>query len=75
VLPWAVLASVLSQARQWREATRDDSTYDPGKTLFTVLVGGNDMIYFDKPVDKILKKERSTLQVLIDGGAKKTSLC
>jgi hypothetical protein len=54
VLPWAVLASVLSQARQWREATRDDSTYDPGKTLFTVLVGGNDMIYFDKPVDKIL---------------------
>jgi thermolabile hemolysin len=70
VLPWAVLPGVLSQARQWREATRDDPTYDPGRTLFTVLVGGNDLIYFDTPVDEILEKERSTLQVLIDGGAK-----
>jgi thermolabile hemolysin len=38
--------------------------------LFTVLVGGNDLIYFNTPVEEILAKERAALQVLIDGGAR-----
>jgi thermolabile hemolysin len=70
VLPWADLPGVLSQARQWRDATQDDPSYDAGRTLFTVLVGGNDLIYFNTPVEEILAKERATLQVLIDGGAR-----
>jgi thermolabile hemolysin len=70
VFPWADIPGVLSQARQWRSATRADPSYDPGRTLFTVLVGGNDLIYFDTPVEQILAKEQETLQVLIDGGAR-----
>ncbi len=70
VLPWADIPGVLSQTRQWQRATGGDSSYDPGRTLFTVLVGGNDLIFFDTPVQEILAKERQALQVLIDGGAK-----
>jgi thermolabile hemolysin len=70
VLPWADIPGVLSQSLQWRRATHDDSTYDPGRTLFTVLVGGNDLIYFSTPVKEVLAKEQETLQVLISGGAK-----
>jgi thermolabile hemolysin len=70
VFPWADLPGVLSQTRQWRDATQYDPTYDPGRTLFTMLVGGNDLIYFNTPVEEILAKERTALQVLIDGGAR-----
>jgi len=70
VLPWADIPGVLSQSLQWRRATRDDPSYDPGRTLFTVLVGGNDLIYFNTPVKQILAKEQETLQVLISGGAR-----
>lgn len=70
VLPWADIPGVLSQTRQWRRATKDDPTYDPGRTLFTVLIGGNDLIFFNTPVQEILAKEQEALQVLIDGGAK-----
>lgn len=70
VLPWADIPGALSQSLQWRRATQDDPSYDPGRTLFTVLVGGNDLIYFDTPVKEILAKEQETLQVLISGGAR-----
>jgi thermolabile hemolysin len=70
VLPWADIPGVLSQARQWRQATKEDASYDPRRTLFTVLIGGNDLVFFNTPVQEILAKERETLQVLIDGGAR-----
>ena len=70
VLPWANLPGALSQSLQWRRATQDDPSYDAGRTLFTVLVGGNDLIYFDTPVKEMLAKEQETLQVLINGGAR-----
>jgi thermolabile hemolysin len=70
VLPWVAMPGLLSQVRAWRSATRDDRSYDPARTLFTVMVGGNDLIYFDTPSDEILAKEREAIDVLIDGGAK-----
>jgi thermolabile hemolysin len=70
VLPWADIPGALSQSLQWRRATQDDPSYDPGRTLSTVLVGGNDLIYFDTPVKEMLAKEQETLQVLINGGAR-----
>ncbi|MBY4831495.1 SGNH/GDSL hydrolase family protein [Burkholderia dolosa] len=70
VLPWVAMPGLLSQVRAWRSATRDDRSYDPARTLFTVMVGGNDLIYFDTPSDEILAKEREAIDILIDGGAK-----
>ncbi|HEF5875078.1 TPA: SGNH/GDSL hydrolase family protein [Burkholderia cenocepacia] len=70
VLQWVEMPGLLSQVRDWRRATRADRSYDPARTLFTVLVGGNDLIYFDTPPDEILAKEREAIDVLIDAGAK-----
>ena len=70
VLPWADIPGALSQSLQWRRETRDAPSYDPGRTLFTVLVGGNDLIFFNTPVKQILAKEQEILQVLITGGAR-----
>jgi thermolabile hemolysin len=69
VLPWADLPGLVSQVGQWRSATRDDGSYDPRRTLFTVLVGGNDLIFFHTPVEEILAKERDALHMLVDAGA------
>jgi thermolabile hemolysin len=70
VLPWAKVPGLVSQTRQWRQATAHDAAYDPGKTLFTVLIGGNDLIFFDTPPRTIVTEERSALEELIAGGAK-----
>ena len=35
-----------------------------------MLVGGNDLIFFGTPVEQILAKERETIGILIDGGAR-----
>ncbi|MFM0340796.1 SGNH/GDSL hydrolase family protein [Paraburkholderia fungorum] len=70
VLPWAKVPGLLSQSRQWRRATGEDPSYDPGRTLFTVLIGGNDLIFFGTSPREIVGKEVQALQVLIAGGAK-----
>ena len=70
IFPWADLPGAVSQARAWRESTGGDPAYDPARSLFTVLVGGNDLIFFDTTTRVILDGEARTVQQLIDGGAR-----
>jgi thermolabile hemolysin len=44
--------------------------YEPKNTLFTMLVGGNDVLQFGTPVKEMIAQERAALISLINYGAK-----
>jgi thermolabile hemolysin len=53
---------------------RYSSHYDPGKTLFFILFGGNDFITGNKKPDEVLKSFRTGIPRLIANGAKQIVL-
>lgn len=65
-----IVPGVLQQAKSWENYTRHDFNYSPNKTLFTMLIGGNDLIQYKIPVDTIIENQKKSLEILIKNGAK-----
>ncbi|WP_296226974.1 SGNH/GDSL hydrolase family protein [Ralstonia sp. UBA689] len=67
---YMVIPGVSQQVDSWITYMQSAPNYRPENTLFTVLVGGNDIINYNRTVDSIISVEQQALQKLINAGAK-----
>ncbi|TDR79805.1 SGNH/GDSL hydrolase family protein [Paludibacterium purpuratum] len=65
-----VLPGVRQQVASWREYARADPGYRPERTLFTLWIGGNDLINYDRTPEKVIEDVHATLTQLLDQGAR-----
>ena len=52
------------------QGVRLNQFYNPKNTLFTLLIGGNDVLQYETPVEKMIDQEEQALTSLINYGAK-----
>ncbi|MEH6460431.1 SGNH/GDSL hydrolase family protein [Chitinimonas sp. JJ19] len=69
-----VIAGVTDQVQSYKEYMQKAAAYRPEKTLFTVLIGGNDFVNYDRSVDQVIAGETSALQNLLNTGARNVLL-
>lgn len=65
-----VVPGLVQQVESFKYYLREDSGYRPENTLFTVLIGGNDLVNYGKSVDAIIRSEQQALESLIQAGGK-----
>lgn len=65
-----VIPGVSDQVDSYLIYMRDAANYKPANTLFTMLVGGNDLVNYNRTVDSIIAKEQQALEKLIAHGAR-----
>jgi len=66
---YLLIPGTLQQAQSWKKYIEHDRNYRPENTLFTVLIGGNDLVQYHRPVNEIIQAQRQTLKTLIESGA------
>jgi thermolabile hemolysin len=64
-----VIPGLLQQVDTWKDYKPDMRNYNIANTLFTVLVGANDLISYKRTVAKIVADENSTISTLLNNGA------
>ncbi len=65
-----MIPGVLQQTESWKDYISHDFGYAADKTLFTMLIGGNDIVQYNISVDSIIKHQKQALETLIKNGAK-----
>lgn len=65
-----VISGVTDQVQSWKQYMQKAPNYRPENTLFTVLIGGNDFVNYDRTVDQVIAGETRALQDLINAGAR-----
>ena len=65
-----VIPGVTQQVDSWAIYMQSAPNYRPANTLFTVMIGGNDLVNYARSVDSILASEQQALEKLINAGAK-----
>ena len=65
-----VLPGIVQQVQSFTEYMQKAQNYQPQNTLFTLLIGANDLINYNQTVDQIMAGEKQAIQNLIDVGAK-----
>ncbi len=65
-----VIPGVVSQVQSYLDYMKSAPNYKPANSLFTVLVGANDLISYGRTVASIVANEQTALQSLITSGAK-----
>lgn len=63
-----VVPGVASQASSFLKYMQGTPNYKPGNTLVTMLIGGNDLISYNRTVDSIIATEKEALENLIANG-------
>lgn len=64
-----VIPGVESQVDSYLAYMQSAPNYQPRHSLFTMLIGGNDLVNYGRSVDSILANERAALVKLIESGA------
>lgn len=64
------LPGLQQEVESWRDYMQLDNGYRPQTTLFTVWIGGNDLINYSRPVDTIIQDVTRSLERLADAGAR-----
>jgi len=67
---YLVIPGVSQQVDSWSAYMQDAPNYRPENTLFTVLVGGNDLVNYRRSVDAIIAAQQAALEKLIRAGAR-----
>jgi len=67
---YLVLPGLVQQVASWKTYRHLDGGYRPESTVFTLLIGGNDLVNYGKSVDEIVTSENEALEMLIQEGAK-----
>ena len=67
---YLILPGVVQQIASWADYMKFDNGYRPDRTLFTMLIGGNDLINYGRSVDQILAAQSTALEALINAGAR-----
>jgi thermolabile hemolysin len=65
-----VVPGVVSQVQSYLNYMTGAPNYLPANTLFTMLIGGNDLINYGRTVDSIVASETQALEALLQSGAK-----
>lgn len=65
-----VVPGLIQQVQSWVEYMQRAPDYRVENTLFTVLIGGNDLVNYGKTVDQVLAGERQALDLMISKGAR-----
>ena len=65
-----VIPGVVEQEQSWAEYMQKAPNYQPANTLFTMLIGGNDLVGNEGTVAQVIAGETQTLQALIAAGAR-----
>lgn len=67
---YVVIPGVTQQVDSWKIYMQSAPNYKPENTLFTVLIGGNDLVNYGRSVDSILAVEQQALEKMILAGAR-----
>ncbi|WP_374352801.1 SGNH/GDSL hydrolase family protein [Chitinimonas sp.] len=65
-----VIRGVVEQVDSWKQYMQKAPAYQPQNTLFTILIGGNDLINYGSSVDTVMQGETRAVQNLINAGAR-----
>ncbi|MBP4047294.1 SGNH/GDSL hydrolase family protein [Chromobacterium violaceum] len=71
---YGMIPSVLQQVQSWQEYMKSAPNYNPASTLFTMWIGGNDLITYGNSPEKIIATQKQSLMILISAGARKVLL-
>lgn len=64
------LPGILEQVLSWQSYAQRAQGYQPANTLFTILIGANDLIYYGHSVQEIINTKTQALHRLINAGAR-----
>jgi thermolabile hemolysin len=64
------LRGIGSQVASFLDYAKHARDYDPSKTMFTFLIGGNDFVNDGKTGEEVAKSEEAAIRRLIDAGAR-----
>jgi thermolabile hemolysin len=65
-----VIPGVIQQVQSYVSYMQKAQNYQPQNTLFTMLIGGNDLVNYNSTVDQVISGETQALQSLIQSGAR-----
>lgn len=66
---YLVLPGLIQEVDSWHQYMQKASGYRPENTLFTVLIGGNDLVNYSRNVDQIVADATQALErIIADGG-------
>lgn len=65
-----VIPGIVEQEQSWASYMQKAPNYKPANTLFTMLIGANDLLSGDATVAQVIASETQTLQALISSGAR-----
>ena len=65
-----VIPGVIQQVQSYVSYMQKAQNYQPQNTLFTLLIGGNDLVNYNSTVDQVISGETQALQSLIQSGAR-----
>lgn len=65
-----VISGLIQQVQSYITYMQKAQNYQPQNTLFTLLIGGNDLVNYHNTVDQVIDGETQALQNLIGSGAR-----
>jgi len=66
---YLVIPGLVSQVDSYLSYMESAPNYQPANSLFTMLIGGNDLVNYDRSVDSIIENQQAALVKLIQSGA------
>ncbi|MDE1713910.1 SGNH/GDSL hydrolase family protein (plasmid) [Chromobacterium amazonense] len=65
-----VIPGVVQQVQSWQEYMKQAPNYNPATTLFTMWIGGNDLVNYGSTPDKVIAGQQQALSNLIQSGGR-----
>ncbi|RBH46684.1 thermolabile hemolysin, partial [Pseudomonas sp. MWU13-2860] len=65
-----VVPGLLQQVESWSQYMQKAANYRPENTLFTMLIGGNDLLNYGRTVDQVIADQSKALERVINAGAR-----
>ncbi|HEV7776673.1 MAG TPA: SGNH/GDSL hydrolase family protein [Luteibacter sp.] len=65
------LLSLADQVSSWKTYMKEAEGYDPARTIFVMLIGGNDIVLYGNNATKIVSEQRAALESLVAAGARR----
>ncbi|MBP4045020.1 Phospholipase/lecithinase/hemolysin [Chromobacterium violaceum] len=65
-----VIPGVVQQVQSWQDYMKQAPNYDPATTLFTMWIGGNDLVNYGSTPDKVIAGQQQALTSLINAGGR-----
>lgn len=67
---YGIIPGLRQEVTSWVEYSKDAKNYNKDKTLFTVLIGGNDLINYNRTVNQLMADVQDSIEAIIANGGK-----